>query len=395
VNAREQALGAHRALLNGSGKLEYFKSRGITEETVKRAYIGYEAGAFTYPCVAKGGGLLGIHYKSEKRDEKGKRRQWWGSYADDLPPKGHGRKPDDPAKVILFGLETLGNLEPGSLVVLCCGEEDALSVRQAGYAAVSQPGAGLLEPAYAKAFEGLEVIAFYDAGEEDEAREDALKVLEAGAKGARVVKWPKDASHGSDINSKLAEDAEGFGGWLADTIAAAKPPDYVAGDAVGREGNPDVYIPIVSGFLAWPELAEEALCGLPGKIVGAIEPHTEADPVAVLASLLAAFGNAIGRGAFFRVGADTHHLKLNIGLVGDTSKGRKGMSWSYVRELMHAADGRWTEERVLHGLSSGEGLIYAVRDRVEGVNKKGEIIVVDEGVEDKRLLVLEAELAGC
>jgi hypothetical protein len=32
--------------------------------------------------------------------------------------------------------------------------------------------------------------------------------------------------------------------------------------------------------------------------VGAIAPHTEADPVAVLASLLAAFGNAIGRGTF-------------------------------------------------------------------------------------------------
>jgi hypothetical protein len=49
---------------------------------------------------------------------------------------------------------------------------------------------------------------------------------------------------------------------------------------------------------------------------------------------------------------------------------------------------------VLHGLSSGEGLIYAVRDRAEGENKKGEKMVVDEGVEDKRLLVLEAELAG-
>jgi hypothetical protein len=43
---------------------------------------------------------------------------------------------------------------------------------------------------------------------------------------------------------------------------------------------------------------------------------------------------------------------------------------------------------------SGEGLIYAVRDRVEGENKKGEPIVIDSGVEDKRLLVLEADLAG-
>jgi hypothetical protein len=107
-----------------------------------------------------------------------------------------------------------------------------------------------------------------------------------------------------------------------------------------------------------------------------------------------AFGNAIGRGAFFRVGADLHHLKLNIALVGETSKGRKGMSWGYPRELMRAADEQWIDERVLHGLSSGEGLIYAVRDRLEGENKKGEMVVLDEGVEDKRVLVLEAELAG-
>jgi Protein of unknown function (DUF3987) len=190
------------------------------------------------------------------------------------------------------------------------------------------------------------------------------------------------------------EDREGFDGWLEGRVAAAKPPASLAADGANREGNPNVYIPFVSEFSPWPELAEEALCGPPSEIVGAIDPHTEADPVAVLASLLAAFGNAIGRGAFFRVGADIHHLKLNIGLVGDTSKGRKGMSWGHIRELMNAADRCWTEERVLHGLSSGEGLIYAVRDRVEGENKKGETVILDEGVEDKRLLVLEAELAG-
>ena len=56
----------------------------------------------------------------------------------------------------------------------------------------------------------------------------------------------------------------------------------------------------------WPVLGEDAHQGLPGHIVREIEPHTEADPVAVLISLLSAFGNACGRGAFFRVGADRH-----------------------------------------------------------------------------------------
>jgi hypothetical protein len=117
MTAREEMLKARRALLDGSGKLAYFEQRGITRKTVERAYLGYTAGAFTYPSIAKGGDLLGIHYKSEGRDEKGKRQQWWGGYADDLPPKGHGKRPHDPAKVIPFGLDTLKDLEAGSLVI--------------------------------------------------------------------------------------------------------------------------------------------------------------------------------------------------------------------------------------------------------------------------------------
>ena len=183
MSAREKAIRAHRALLNGDGKpISYFEERGISTETLKAAWVGYDVAsrAFTYPSISRGGGLLGIHYKGRGRDENGRRRQWWGGYAKDLPTKGHGKKPDDPAKVIPFGLDTLGDLEPGSLVVLCCGEEDALCVRQAGYAAVSQPGAGLLEPAYGRVFEDFEVVVLYDAGEEQEAREDALKLLECG-----------------------------------------------------------------------------------------------------------------------------------------------------------------------------------------------------------------------
>ncbi len=142
-----------------------------------------------------------------------------------------------------------------------------------------------------------------------------------------------------------------------------------------------------------PTLAEEAYHGLPGDVVRAIEPHTEADPVAVLANLLCAFGNAIGRGAYFPVGADKHHLKINAGLVGPTSKGRKGMSEGHVRLLMHAVDDAWEEERVMSGLASGEGLIYEVRDELWGVDGKGKRVLKDEGVSDKRLFVSEPELA--
>jgi hypothetical protein len=135
-------------------------------------------------------------------------------------------------------------------------------------------------------------------------------LLEVGAKGARVVEWQKNEPHGSDVNSKFVEDSEGFEPWLAKLIAAAKPPASVVAEVGNREGEPDTYVVSLPGPPVWPMLAEEALYGLPGDIVAEIEPHTEADRVAVLSSLLAAFGNAIGRGAFFRVGADLH-ITLN------------------------------------------------------------------------------------
>lgn len=145
---------------------------------------------------------------------------------------------------------------------------------------------------------------------------------------------------------------------------------------------------------SWPELADEALYGLPGDIVRAIEPQTEAHPVALLANTLVAFGNASGIGAYVQVGPDMHNLNLDVVLVGETAKGRKGTSWGYVRNFYKAVDPSWIEERVMNGLSSGEGLIYAVRDYTMKKNKKGEEVLEDEGVLDKRLLVHESEFAS-
>src|SRR5262245_44300396 len=58
----------------------------------------------------------------------------------------------------------------------------------------------------------------------------------------------------------------------------------------------------------WPDpLAEAAYHGLAGEYVRALEPHTEADPAAVLVQLLVAVGNVVGRGPHFAVEGDLHH----------------------------------------------------------------------------------------
>jgi hypothetical protein len=172
----------------------------------------------------------------------------------------------------------------------------------------------------------------------------------------------------------------------------------LAGTSAGdreRNGELSSYVSAIPESVLWPVLSDEALYGLPGEIVEAIEPHTEADRVAVLVSFLCAFGNAIGRGAYKRIGADMHHLRIYAVLVGQTSKARKGTSWGYVRELMHEADPLWTTGHVQNGLSSGEGLIHAVRDPVRKENTKtGETETIDEGITDKRLLVVEPEFSS-
>jgi hypothetical protein len=157
----------------------------------------------------------------------------------------------------------------------------------------------------------------------------------------------------------------------------------------------------------WPEpLDDAAYHGLAGEITATVEPHSEADPVAILSQLLIAFGNVIGRNAHFRAEADRHYGNLFEVLVGDTSKGRKGTSWGQVSRLLEPIDAEWRKHRVIGGLSSGEGLIWAVRDPVrklqpihEGKGKDRRIVgheetIVDEGIEDKRLLVMEGEFSA-
>jgi Protein of unknown function (DUF3987) len=150
-------------------------------------------------------------------------------------------------------------------------------------------------------------------------------------------------------------------------------------------------------------LATEAFYGLAGEIVRRIEPHTEADPVALLFQLLAAFGNLIGHDHYIVADGARHYLNLYGVLVGQSSKGRKGTSWNHVANVMERVDSDWRQDRVTYGLSSGEGLIWAVRDPIEEtkpVREKGrhtgeyETFIANHGELDKRLFVIEAEFAN-
>ena len=171
----------------------------------------------------------------------------------------------------------------------------------------------------------------------------------------------------------------------------------------GDLGDGAAEIPIPEA-IQWPAVIDEAAYyGLAGDIVRTLGPQTEADPVALLIHVLVGVGNLVGRGPHFRVGGTDHHTNENAICVGKTSSARKGTAKSDTFNLLASIDPAWVENRVMAGLSSGEGLIWAVRDEIERQepirDKKKTItgyqpVITDNGVDDKRLLVIEPEFAS-
>jgi hypothetical protein len=190
------------------------------------------------------------------------------------------------------------------------------------------------------------------------------------------------------------------GGPAPATSRHVSEPEGVAADI--RAGLSSVSS--ISSTSRWPApLSPEAFVGLAGEIVRAIEPHSEADAAVLLMEMLVAFGNACGRGPGFEIGGTFHATNLYALTVGPTSAARKGTGWDAIRAVFEIADPAWTRNRVQTGLSSGEGLIHAIRDpqtRQVAVKKKGaptgEYVeeLDDHGVEDKRLLAREGEFAS-
>lgn len=143
--------------------------------------------------------------------------------------------------------------------------------------------------------------------------------------------------------------------------------------------------PIQPATSGWPTLHPAAMHGPLGEIVRTLAPHTEADPVALLADLLVSFGNCVGSGPHALADASRHPARLNAVLVGQTARGRKGTARANIGALFEETSPDWATKRVMGGLSTGEGLIAAVRDPMSDDDK--------DAPKDKRLLVYEPEFA--
>lgn len=163
------------------------------------------------------------------------------------------------------------------------------------------------------------------------------------------------------------------------------------------------YTPKQETALDWPVLEEAALHGLAGEVVRLIEPHTEADPVALLVSFLSEVAAMLNRGPHLVLDGSYHPLLFWPVLVGQSSKSRKGTAGKRIESLLHLADECWTRGECKGTLSTGEGLAFAVRDpryEEQPLKDKGRptgetvTVCVDLGVEDKRLFLVQSEFGA-
>ena len=181
-------------------------------------------------------------------------------------------------------------------------------------------------------------------------------------------------------------------------------PSTDPGDAAACMNGRDAVVPdagtatITTTDDSWPaKLGKDSHYGLAGEILQTIEPHSEADPASLLIHVLTFFGDVVGRKPHFRVENDRHGVNLFAVTVGETANSRKGTAAGRAKQVFEKvppppeqdAD-TWSGLRCRNGLSTGEGLIWHVRDPIPSLDRNR---ADDPGESDKRLCVLESEFA--
>jgi hypothetical protein len=114
-------------------------------------------------------------------------------------------------------------------------------------------------------------------------------------------------------------------------------------------------------------LDKAAYHGVLGKLARELEPYIEIDSGALLINLVLAAGVALGRGSHIQVGAKRHYpivYAVDVGPTGDN----KGDAWWPIDTLLEQVtatgevDGLPLRPHIGGGLSTGEGLLYQLRD---------------------------------
>lgn len=347
----------------------------------------------------------GYVLKEKARTDGQRGKKVWGTRPDGRG--GHVKGWDGAPPLLYRGAEMLA-ADPEAPVFLVEGEKCVEALRERGYFATSaDSGADSWKAEFAKAFAGRDVVILPDNDRDGEAYANAaVHDLLPVARTIRLVRLPGlgekgdvadfFANGGSEEQlDQLVSEAELLPAEIAEQNAA--PSERVANNIAQERADPS----------AAPKLNTEnpvytpAFQGLAGEVIDVIGPNTESSPFALLAQFLVAIGSVIYRSAHQTAEADRHYPNLFLCLVGDTSRARKGTSWSQVRRIIEIVDPDWAANCTYSGLTTGEGLIHHVRDPQEVADRTDDLgkrrrheQLADNGVIDKRALIVVSEFAS-
>jgi hypothetical protein len=273
---------------------------------------------------------------------------------------------------VLYRLPALLSADPATTVHVVEGERDVHALEALGLLATTNPGgAGKWQPEYTEILRARHVVILPDNDEPGRKHADHVRrMLDCVAATVRVVNLPGLPDKG-DVSDWAS--AGGTRNALEALVAGVLP------------SHPSSISPVESvewdDVAPWPVLERAALHGLAGELVTSLDPHTEADPVAVLITTLILFGNAIGDRAHVGVGGVRHPARLFACIVGETSRARKGQSFGDTAPFFATTDPTWWDAARESGLSSGEGIVARLRDTADGT------------LSDKRAVFIEPEFA--
>jgi hypothetical protein len=319
-------------------------------------------------------------YVVERRDPK--------SFVQKVPDgKGGWRYRLDGVRRIPYRLPELRDaIARGETICVVEGEQDAEALAKLGVCSTtSAQGAAWKWPAsWAEFFRGVKrVVILPDCDEPGrKAAQQRASIIALVCADVRVLDFARERSDGYDVSDWLGEGhAKGELLALADAAPRVKSAPIVASTNEPKlESEPewgDTY--------PWPILDDAGLYGLAGEIVRLIEPHSEADPAALLAHILVSFGAFVGSGPHFEVEATPQPARLFALVVGDTANARKGTARNRIEHAFRIADEETLDAIRASGLSSGEGLIEHLCDKQ---SESGEHVATE-----KRALVQDSEFA--
>lgn len=326
-----------------------------------------------YKAINAAGELVGIHGRKDFLGARGlpirEKSMWWEQHA--------GRSSN---LMPLFNLPALLAAVSDARAFLVEGEKTASALARGGVLAVgTMTGAdGLPCDDSLRPLLGHPVVSWED--NDDKGRRhmrrivDRLIALGMPSSALSRVNWP-DAPDKGDAANYLAR-----GGTIAGIETLIEPLlaygdngdngfngfNRNKQDANEEEIGENPLIPLNP----WPEpMDKAAFIGPIGSFVLKIASETEAAPEALLMQGLIAVGNAMERSAYCIAEADEHHTNLYGVIVAGTGA-RKGSSWGQVKRFLKRAVSAWVEGHIVGGLSSGEGLINAVRDDAPAIPDK-------------------------